>query len=156
VNDTRIRRHHLEVAERALPPLEKEVALLVALELQLRVDLQRVGRAERVDLNRVVDDELHRLQWVDFLRIAAKLLHCVAHRREVDDGGNAGEVLQEDARGGEGDLAHWLRRHIDRGERLDVLRTNGDTVLGAKEVLEEDLQRERESLGLRVLGVDRR
>ena len=59
---------------------------------------QRVGGAERVDLHRVVDDELDGLQRVDLLRVAAEPLHRVAHRGEVDHGGDAREVLQQHAR----------------------------------------------------------
>ena len=46
-------------------------------------------------------------------------------------------------------------RDVHRGERLDVLGADGDAVLGAEQVLEEDLQRERKRCGLRVLRVDR-
>src|ERR687887_424817 len=45
----------------------------------------------------MVDDELHRLQRVHFVGIAAKPHDAVAHRREVDDGRHAGEVLKKDA-----------------------------------------------------------
>ena len=37
-------------------------------------------------------------------------LHRVAHRREVDDGRDAGEVLQQNARRRESDLARGLGR----------------------------------------------
>ncbi len=148
-------RDDLEVAERGLPPLEELVALLVSLELELRVDRHRVARAERVDLHGVVDDELHGLQRVDLLRVAPELLHRVAHRGQVDDGGDAGEVLQEHARRRERDLARRLGGHVHRGEGLDVLGADGHAVLGAEQVLEEDLQREREALGLRELRVKR-
>ena len=57
-----------------------------------------------VDLHGVVDDEIDRLQRVDALRIAAERLDRVAHRGEIDDGGHAGEVLQQHAARAEGDL----------------------------------------------------
>jgi hypothetical protein len=56
-------------------------------------------------MHRVVDHELGRDQRVDARRVAAELRHRVAHRREVDDGGHAGEVLHDDARRRERDLA---------------------------------------------------
>ena len=56
---------------------------------------------ERVDHDRVVDDEIDRHERVDLLRIAARLVHGVAHGRQVDDDRHAGEVLQHDAGGNE-------------------------------------------------------
>jgi hypothetical protein len=65
--------------------------------------------AERVDLHRVVDDQLAGCERVDLLRVAAQARHRVAHRGQVDDAGHAGEVLHEHAGRGEGDLAARLR-----------------------------------------------
>src|SRR3712207_9091330 len=91
-----VRRHDAEVLERALAPAQERVALLVALELALGVALERVARAEEVDLDAVVDDQLGRDERVDLARVAADLVgHRVAHRREVDDRRDAGEVLHE-------------------------------------------------------------
>ena len=109
MDDPRVRRHDREVVERALAPAQERVALLVALELALGVDAKGVARAERVDLHRVVDHQLGRRQRVDLRRVAAHLRDRVAHRREVDDRGHAGEVLHQHARGREGDLLARLR-----------------------------------------------
>ena len=45
----------------------------------------------------MVDHEVNRDQWIDFQRIAAKFLHRGAHTRQVHDGGNAREILQDDS-----------------------------------------------------------
>ena len=45
VDDAGVGRHDAEVGERVLPPAEKRVALPVARELELRVQLERVGLA---------------------------------------------------------------------------------------------------------------
>ncbi len=94
-----------EVAEGRLAPLEEGVALAVAGELQGSVEVVGVGVAEFVDLDGVVDDQLGGLERVDLLRVAAEGLHGVAHGSEIDDGGDAGEVLHEDAGGHESDLS---------------------------------------------------
>ena len=44
VDDAGVGRHHREVAERGLSPAQERVALLVARELDLRVQRQRLGR----------------------------------------------------------------------------------------------------------------
>ena len=54
--------------------------------------------------------------------IAAEAHDRIAHGREIDDAGHAGEVLQDDARGREGDLVRGRRRRIPVEQRLDVRR----------------------------------
>jgi hypothetical protein len=98
VADPGVGRDDGEVVERVLTPAQEGVALDVALELALGVALERVAGAEDVDLDRVVDHQLGRHERVDLLRIAAELGDRVAHRREVDDPGHAGEVLHQHAR----------------------------------------------------------
>jgi hypothetical protein len=126
---------------------------LFALKLEMGVERHRVARSERVDLNRVIDDELHWLQRVDPLRIATELFHRVAHGRQVDDRGHPGEVLQQHTSGRERDLARGLSFRVDRGECLDVLAANGHTIFGAEQVFEENFERVRQRLGLRVRRV---
>ena len=120
VDDPGVGRDDREVLERPLAPAQEQVALLVALELALGVQAEGVAGAEGVDLDRVVDHQLGRGERVDAGRVAAHLGHRVAHRGEVDDRGNAGEVLQQHARGGEGDLLAGLGLRVPAGEGLDV------------------------------------
>ena len=151
VDDPRVRRDDRELVERPLPPAQKGVALLVALELALGVEAEGVARAERVDLHRVVDHELGRRQRVDLRGIAPHLCDRVAHRRQVDDRGHAGEVLHQHARGRERDLLARLRLRIPARERLDVLPGDGAVALGAQQVLEQHLQRERQPRDVKAL-----
>ena len=104
VHDADAGRHDLERVERLHAPLHELVALAVALELELHVEVERVVRAVVVDLHRVVDDEVDRHQRLDDLRILAQVGGDVAHRGQVDQQRHAGEVLQHDARDDERDL----------------------------------------------------
>ena len=88
-------RHDAEIVERALAPAQKGIALAVALELLLDVDLEGLGVAEGVDLDRVVDHQVDRGQRVDLVRISAHAEHRLAHRGEVGDHRDPGEVLQQ-------------------------------------------------------------
>ena len=85
VHDPRPRRHDPQVVERALAPAQERVALAVALELELDVLREREPRPELVHLHGVVDHELGRDHRIDLPRVAAHVVHRVAHRREVDD-----------------------------------------------------------------------
>src|SRR3954452_4853993 len=87
--------HDGEFREGELAPLQELVALAVALIFQLDVPPQGLRSPEFVDDHRVVADEIDRHERVDLARIAAELFEAVAHGREVDDGGNAGEILHQ-------------------------------------------------------------
>src|SRR4029078_9946407 len=111
---------HAEVGERLLAPAEEAVALLVPGELHLDVALKGGRAPERVDLHRVVNDQVDRLQRVDPLRVAAELLDGLAHGRQVNDDGDTGEVLEEDARRGERNLVLLAGVWAPVGNGVDV------------------------------------
>ena len=146
VDDPGPGRHDLEVPEALLAPAEERVALAVALELELDVADERAARAEDVDLDGVVDHELDRDQRVDLLRLAAEVGHRVAHRGEVDDGRDAGEVLEQDAGRRERDLAVRLVCRDPPGDGFDVR-----AVAGPEHVLEQDAQRVGEARDIPLL-----
>ena len=139
VADAGVRRHDAEVVERRLAPAQERVALAVALELELGVALEGEPLGEHVDLDRVVDHELDGHQRVDLGRVAAQLVHRVAHRGQVDDRGHAGEVLHQHARGRVGDL---LRRLVGRHPARH--RPRPLVLAVAQQVLEQHLQRVRQ------------
>ena len=135
------RRHDAEVVEGLLAPAQEGVALAVALVVALLVDREGLLVAEGVDLDRVVDDQVDVDQRVDRRRVAAEVLHRVAHRGEVDHGGHAGEVLHQHPGGLEGDLDRGLGLRVPGGDRLDVVRGDRLAVLEAQRVLEQHLER---------------
>ncbi len=164
VADAGAGRHDAEVVEGALAPLEEVVALGVALVLELDVVAVSLRGAEVVDDHRVVDDEIDGHQRIDLLRIAAEAFHAVAHCREVDDGGNAGEVLHQHAGGAEADFGACLAAVIQpAGDVLDVGLGDRAAVLVAQQVFQQHHHREGQlgyagqsvllGFGQRVVGV---
>ena len=96
-----------------------------------------------VDLHGVVDDEVDRLQRIDALRIAAERCERVAHRGEVDDGGNAGEVLQQHAaRCGTRSPSRLRLRRSSFAIASMSARLDERVVLVAQQILEENLEAE--------------
>ena len=104
MHDAGIGRNGAETGERVLAPFEERVALALRSNSSSAFFANASFAAEAVDLHGVIDDELDRLQRVDFLRIAAHLGHRVAHRGQIDDARHAGEILQQHAGRPEGDL----------------------------------------------------
>jgi len=151
VADPGVGRDDGEVVERVLTPAQEGVALDVALELALGVAGERVAGAEDVDLDRVVDDQLGGHERVDLLRIATEFGDRVAHRREVDDPGHAGEILHQHAGRREGDLVGRFGLGIPARQRLNVGGADRPVAFGAQQVLEQDLQRERQARDVEAL-----
>ena len=135
-------RHDAEIAERLLAPFQELVALFVALVFELDIAGERQRRAEFVDDDRMVDDQVDRHQRIDLLRIAAERGHGVAHRGQVDHGRHAGEVLHQHAGRAIGDLdAGRALVGQPAGDRLDALLGDRAAVLVAQQVLEQHLHR---------------
>ena len=142
VADAGAGRHDAEIAERLLAPFQEFVALLVALVFELDIAGEGHRRAELVDDDRMVDDQIDRHQRVDLLRIAAERRHGVAHRGEVDHRRNAGEILHQHAGRAIGDLdAGRALVGQPAGDRLDALLGDRAAVLVAQQVLEQHLHR---------------
>jgi hypothetical protein len=151
VDDPGRGRYDREVVEGLLAPLQELVALAVALELPFGVELQCHGRAERVDLHRVVYNQIGRHERVDPARVPPYVRHRAAHRREVDDSGHPGKVLHDDP-------GRQIRKlPTDRlrpvGQRLDVLFRDEISTGIAQEGLQHyaDGERKREHVSIHVL-----
>jgi len=144
VHDSGAGRNDLEVVEGALAPAQELVALPVALVLELDVPLEGVRATGDIGDHRVVDDHLGGRQRVDPRRVATQLGDGLAHRGEVDDARHTGEVLHDHARRCELDLGVGLGTRVPAGEGADVARGDVGAVLGPQEVLEEDLEAERQ------------
>jgi hypothetical protein len=138
-------RNDAEIVERFLAPAQELVALAVALELDIDVLLQRVRARVHVHHHRVVDHEIDRHQRVHLLRVAAELGDAVAHRGEIDHGGNAREILHQDARGPERHFLAGAALLEPAGDRLCVLGRVARAILEAEHVLEQHLQAHRQA-----------
>ncbi len=87
-------RNHAKVLECLLTPAEKFVALAIALEFVFDVFRKGVRRAEAIDLHRMVDHQVDGYERIDFPRIAAQPMHCVAHGGQIDHRRHAGKILE--------------------------------------------------------------
>ena len=85
VHDAGARRDDLEVVEGGLAPAQELVALALRSYSMSTLRSKASGRAEEVDDDRVVDDQLGRGQRVDLGRVAAEVADGLAHGGQVDD-----------------------------------------------------------------------
>ena len=132
-----IRGNDLEIVQGFLPPAQEGVALDVALEFEFRVEREGHVRAELVDLHRVVDHEFRGQQGIHFFRIAAQRANRFAHGGEIDDGRHAGKILQEHARGHEGNFLLRCGVRIPPGQRFNISGMNESPILLAQKIFQE-------------------
>ena len=138
--DAGARRHDAEIIEGGLAPFQEAITLAVALIFDIDILFQGARRAEVIDDHRMVDDEIDRGQRIDLLRIAAERDKCVAHRGEIDHGGNASEILHQHARRTEGDLDFALALGCQpAGEGFDILLRDRAAVFMAQQIFEQNL-----------------
>ena len=141
VNDADAGRDNAEGLEGLLAPLEELVALSVAPELHVEVQLHRIGPAVVIDLDGVVDDEVDRNEGLDDAGLAAEAGDGTAHGGEIDKEGDAGEVLEDDAGDDEGDLLGGRGLGVPGGQGLDVLLMHLASVAVTQNRLEDHADR---------------
>src|SRR6202008_593331 len=135
-----------EIVQRLLSPAQERVPLLIAAELEVGVDEERRLRSVFIDLHRMVDDEIDRLERIDQAGIAAESGEGVAHGSEIDDSGHSGEILEQDSRGAQGNLFLDRSPYVPAGKGADVVRFDELAVFVSEQVFEEDLEAEGESI----------
>ena len=92
----------------------------------------------------MVDDEVGRDERVHLGRIATQVRHRIAHDREVDHGRDAREVLEKHTCGHERDLGLGRDTRPPGKQGLDVVWADRAISGMAQQVLEQDLDRDRE------------
>ena len=152
VHDARAGRNDLELIEGALSPAQELIALLVPLILEIDVLRLGIGRPEEVRNDRMVDDELSRVERLDLGEVTAEFGHGVPECGQIDDHGNAGEVLHDDTGRRELDLLARLGGRVPACDRFDRLPGDVGAVFRAQQVLEEHLVREGQALRSRNGG----
>ena len=110
-----------KVVEGLRTPAEELITLLIALKFQIDVLLQRATRSERIDLHRVVDDQVTRDERIDLLGIATHANHRRSQCREIDNSRHASEVLQDDSTRHEGQLNLRRLRSVPICQCLHVI-----------------------------------
>jgi hypothetical protein len=148
MDDPDRRRNDAEILHRLLAPAEKLVSLAVAGHLQVDVGLQRLGRAEAIDLHRVIDHQVDRNQRVDPIGIAPEPLDGATHRGQIDDCGHAREVLKHHAGRLERHLAPRGHGPAPAGQAFHVLFGHRESVAVSQNRLQQDANRKRQARDL--------
>jgi hypothetical protein len=142
VHDTGSRWNDPEIPEGPLREFEELIAFGVALKFQRHILAEGVGGPVVIDLDRVIDHQITGHDRVDSGRVSAHPGHRVPHRREVDDTGHAGEILEHHPGRQEGDFATRRGGRAPRGEGLHVRRRHRAAPGMPQGVFQQDADRE--------------
>jgi hypothetical protein len=126
--------------ESLLAPLKELVAFAVTFKFVLHVKHEGLLGAVDVDLDGVIDDEIDGDEGFDELRIFFEPSDGIAHRGEIDEEGDASEVLQDDASDGEGDFFRGRFFGIPAGKIFDIAGASRKTIAVAEDGFEDDAQ----------------
>ena len=141
VADAGARRHHSEIVESVLSPVQEGIALAVAGKLSGHVAGEGVTSTSKIHCHRMVYHQVHRRERIDLLRIAAHGGHGVAHGGEVNHGGHPGEILHQHPGRTIGDLATARPAFAPGSESFHILAGDRTAVLVAQEIFQQHLER---------------
>ena len=144
--DARARRHGVEIGEALAAPFQEVVALHIALIFDLHILLERLGRAELIDHDAMVYDEVDGHLRIDLAGVGAQRVHRVAHRGQIDHAGHTGKILQQHARGAILDFPLGLAPVIlPIDDRLDILGGHGHAIFETEQIFQQHLHRKRQA-----------
>jgi hypothetical protein len=109
-------------------PLEEFVAFAVTFKFETEVEAEGISGAGAIDLDGVVDDEVDGYQRFDDSAVFSQASDGFAHGGEVDEQGDAGEVLKDDAGDDERDFSVDRFGGVPGSEGANVLFGDGDAV----------------------------
>ncbi len=138
VHDAKARRHHAKGVKGLHAPLHELVALAVALEFELHVQVERVFLAIVINHDGVVHHQIDRHQGFDLLGVFAQLGGHAAHGGQVGQQRHAGKVLQHHARDDKRDLVLARRLGSPMGELLHMFSRDLASVAIAQHRFEHD------------------
>jgi hypothetical protein len=104
-----------------------------------------LSRTKSIHLNRVVNDQLNRLEWINAAGISTQFGHGVPHGGQIHHCRHTSKVLEQDSRWGEGDLASGWHARRPAGQRLDILARDRNAVLSPQQSFKEYAQRVRQA-----------
>ncbi len=122
-------------------PAQKSVAFFVALEFQQCIYIECFGRPEFIDLYRVINDQLRRLQRINKPGIAAQPLHRIAHGSQINHCGTPVKSLQEHAARRKSNFLLRLRILVPGSQRANFTLAHIASIFSAQQVLEQNAKR---------------
>ena len=124
--------------EGLLAPFQKLIPFPVAFEFILHVEHEGLLRSVDIDLDGVIDDQIHGHEGFDDFGVLFQAGDGVAHGSQVDKERNPGEILKDDSGDGEGDFFRSRLGGIPAGQVFHIPRAGFEAVAMAEDGFEHD------------------
>ena len=109
----------------------------------LHVQPEGLRGSVHVDLDGVIDDQIHRDERFDDFRILFQPGHGIAHRRQINQKRDSGEILQDDPGHGEGNFLRSRLGGIPAGQIFHIAWAGFEAVTVAQDGFQDDPQGDR-------------
>jgi hypothetical protein len=140
--------------------VEHGVAFAVAGHFQLDVDLERISGGRAIHLHTVIDDQIGRNKGVHGRRITTGPGQGGTHRRQIDQGGHAGEILEDHPGGHQGYCLGADLVRLPGGKVVDISIAHQALRVMAQQIFQENTQAVGQALDRAVTetlqGLDRK
>ena len=156
VHDAKTRRHHTKGVKGLHAPFHELVALAVALEFELHVQVQRILLAVVVHHDGVVYHQVHRDQRLNLLGVLAQTHRRAAHGGQICQQGHAREILQHHPRHDERNFILAFCVRCPLGQLLHMLCRDLAAIAVAQHRLQNNPNRYGQPCDLRKLLGQRR
>ena len=125
-------------------PFEQRIAFAVPFIFLCHIVKQTIPAPVSVNLDGMIDDQFHGYQRIDRGGIASQVFDCVAHGGEIDDCGDAGEILHQYAGRMIGNLNWDLIGFLPIGDGCNIFRFHSVMIEFSEEIFNENPDRERQ------------
>ena len=135
----------LEIVERLGTPFQKVIAFGIALIFDFDILLRRLGMAEFVNHDAMVDDQMDWDKRINLRRVRLQRGHRIAHRGQIDHAWHAGKILQQYAGRAILNFAVRLCVFLPIDQRLHILHRHGKAaIFKTEQIFEQYLHRKRQ------------
>ena len=89
------RGHHAEIGKTLLRPLQEGISFAIAFIFFFNIFVDRIRRAEKIDLHGMIDNQIYRYQGIYFPGIAAPGFDGIPHGCQIHNRRNTGKILHK-------------------------------------------------------------
>ena len=139
VHDAGSRGNDAEVGECSLSPAEELIAFFIPFVFNLNIFGEGIWGTEVFDDNGVIDHHLSGVERVDLVGVSSQRSDSLTHGGQVNNARNAGEVLHENACGGELYFYTGVCGGIPVGKSINMFFCYIGTVFVTKKILRQYL-----------------
>ncbi len=137
--NSRAWRYNPEIIKDVLAPFEESIALIISLNFPPDVELIRIVCPKSIHNDRMVNDQVHRHERINFARVASHFSNGIAHGRQIHNGRNTRKVLYQNTSRRKRDLFRGRLSLHPSCQGFNIFGFDNHIILKAQHIFEQDL-----------------